>query len=150
SRNPGGRVIVDTLCRFAPTWIVQMPALVTESELEGLRRKVAGATRDRMLREMAEALEALGRDRTVVFLFEDLHWSDPSTVDLLAYLARRRESARLLLIGTYRPADLVVMDHPLKRIGRELRMYGLCSEMPLELLTEDAVASYVARRCGMA
>jgi hypothetical protein len=35
-------------------------------------------------------------------------------VDLVAYLARRRDPARLIVIGTYRPVDMVLGDHPLK------------------------------------
>jgi predicted ATPase len=47
-----------------------------------------------------------------VLVVEDLHWSDYSTLDLVSYLARRRDSARLMVIGTYRPVD--VRDHPIK------------------------------------
>jgi len=35
-----------------------------------------------MLREMAEALEVVTQERPLVLVFEDLHWSDPSTLDL--------------------------------------------------------------------
>jgi predicted ATPase len=55
---------------------------------------------------MAEALEVLTAERPLVLVLEDLHWSDRSTLDLLAYLARRREPARMLLVGTYRPAEI--------------------------------------------
>ncbi len=144
--GPRARQVLDVLCRFAPTWVVQMPALVRESELDALRARVAGASRDRMLREMAEALAALAAERTLVLVFEDLHWSDPSTVALIAYLARRREAARLMLVGTYRSADLVVQDHPLKGVKHELQAHGLCDELLLELLREQDVAAYVAQR----
>lgn len=147
-RGSRGRQVLDVLCRFAPTWVVQMPGLVSAAELDGLRRTVAGATRDRMLREMAEALEALAGERSLVLVFEDLHWSDRSTVDLVAYLAQRREPARLMLVGTYRSADLVVRDHALKGVKHELQAHGQCAEMPLELLTEEDVGAYVARRWG--
>jgi predicted ATPase len=103
-----------------PTWVVQMPSLVAPDELSELQRRVGGATGYRMLREMADALETLTADRTLVLVFEDLHWSDRSTVDLVGYLARRREPARLVVIGTYRAADLVITDHPLNRVKREL------------------------------
>ena len=42
-----------------------------------------------MLREMAEALFALTAEQGLVLVLEDLHWSDTSTLELLAYLARR-------------------------------------------------------------
>src|SRR5262249_36657726 len=68
------------------------------------------------------------------------------TVEALALLARRRESARLLVLGTYRPVDLVVYAHPLKWVKQELAAHGQCVEIPLSPLSEPAVASYVAQR----
>jgi hypothetical protein len=40
-------------------WLVQMPALLSPEAHERLQRQLVGATRERMLHEMAEALEAL-------------------------------------------------------------------------------------------
>lgn len=145
-RGPGGKQALAILQRYAPTWIVQMPALVTDAELESVQRKVAGATRERMLREMAEALEALTEERGLVLVLEDLHVSDRSTVELIAYLAQRREQAKLLVIGTYRPTDVVIRDHPLRGVKQELNAKGQCEELRLELLSRAAVEEYVAKR----
>ena len=62
--------------RYAPTWLVQMPGLLGDAELEAVQRRVQGATRERMLRELAEALEALTAATPLVLVLEDLHWSD--------------------------------------------------------------------------
>ncbi|MGH7859030.1 MAG: AAA family ATPase, partial [Candidatus Binatia bacterium] len=102
-RGPGGDRVLDVLGRFAPTWLAQMPALLSEAEQERLRARVAGANRERMLREMCDAVEALAAERPLVVWLDDLHWSDPSTVDLISSLALRAERARFLLLGTYRP-----------------------------------------------
>ena len=91
------------LQRYAPTWLAQMPALLSAAERDALQRTVQSTPRVCMLRELAEALEALAMARPVVLVLEDLHWSDPSTVDALALLARRQERARLLVLGTYWP-----------------------------------------------
>lgn len=115
----GGDRAVDVLSHYAPTWLAQMPAFVTGERAEDLHRRTAGATQARMLRELAEALEALSTDRPVVLVLGDLHWSDPSTVDLILMLGRRPEAARLLVVGTYRPAELV-RTHPLTRVLGEL------------------------------
>jgi predicted ATPase/DNA-binding winged helix-turn-helix (wHTH) protein len=145
-RAPGGQQVLDILRRYAPTWLAQMPALVSGAEIEVLQRKVQGATRERTLREMAEAIEALTAKRPLILVFEDLHWSDYSTLELLAYLARRRERARLLVIGTYRPTEVIVSSHPLKGVIQELLAHGHCEELRLELLTTGDVADYVTRR----
>ena len=62
-------------------------------------------------RELAEALEVLTTDRTLVLVLEDLQWSDPSTVEALTYLAQRPEPARLLVLGTYRPVEVLLQGH---------------------------------------
>src|SRR5439155_14250614 len=130
-RGPEGKRLVELLNQHAPSWLVQMPALLSPAELETLQRKVAGATHERMLREMAEAVEALTAERPLVLWLEDLHWSDYSTLDWLSYLARRREPARLLVIGTYRPVEAIVREHPLRAIKQELQVHGHCQELPL-------------------
>ena len=144
-RGAGGQEIVALLGQQAPTWLVQMPGLVRAADLETLKRRIVGATRDRMLRELAEALELLTAQQPLVLVLEDLHWSDPSTLDLIAVLARRREPARLLLIGTYRPPEVRRRAHPLPSVTQELQLHGHGVELPLTLLSEDAVAAYLAR-----
>src|SRR5262249_39920819 len=143
-RQPGGEQVVALLSRYAPTWLVQMPALVSDAEFEALQRKVQGATRERMLREIAEALEALTGERPLVLVIEDVHWSDHSTLDLLSLLAQRRGPARFLLLATYRPADVVVSRHPLCAMKQELQVHGQCEELPLGFLTVTEVSQYVA------
>ncbi len=145
-RGPASPHVVAALVRYAPTWLVQMPALMEGVDLEGTQRKAAGATRERMLREMADMLEALAVDRCLVLVFEDLHWSDRATVELLAYLGQRRAPAKLLVLGTYRPVDVVLRSHPLKGIKHELDAHGQCQEVPLELLSPTEVGEYVTRR----
>jgi predicted ATPase len=126
-----------------------MPALLSATEREKLQREVAGATRDRMLREMAEALEALTRERPVVLRLEDLHWNDVSTLELLSVLARRHEAARLLVLGTYRPVEMLANGHPLRTVRQELQVHRRCEEQRLTLLTEEHVAEYLAARLAI-
>ncbi len=149
-RHRAGKRVLGILNQYAPTWLAQLPALLTDGELDALQRKTQGAGRDRMLREMAEALEALSVEMPVALVFEDLHWSDHSTLDLLGVLARRREAARLLVVGTYRPADLIVSGHPLRALKQELHSRGLCEEVPLGFLSEPAIGAYLADRFGAA
>ena len=82
----------------------------------------------------------------LVLVLEDLHWSDASTVEVLALLARRREAARLLVLGTYRPVEVIVHAHPLKAVKQELVAHGQAVEVPLGDLGPEAVAAYLAQR----
>jgi len=64
---------------------------------------------------------------------EDLHWSDYATLDPLALVARLREPARLLLLGTYRPVEVIVHAHPLRAVTgwRLSRRTGRCADIEL-------------------
>ena len=147
-RGPARDEILAVLRRYAPLWLTQLPGLMSETELERLQRQVQGATPARMLRECIEALAVLAADRPLVLVLEDLHWSDLSTVEWLAAVARRREPARLLVLGTYRPVETVLRAHPLRGMVQELCGRGQGVELCLEFLPAAAVATYVAGRLG--
>src|SRR5262249_17936601 len=82
----------------------------------------------------------------LLLVLEDLHWSDPSTLDLLAVLARRQEPARLLLLGTYRSAEGRRRTSPVHSVTQELQLHGHSVEVPLTLLSAEAIAVYLAHR----
>jgi predicted ATPase/DNA-binding winged helix-turn-helix (wHTH) protein len=146
SREPGRGQVIEVLRKHAPTWLAQMPSLISTAERENLHQQLLGATRERMLREMAEAVEVLTTFMPLVLVLEDLHWSDYSTLALISYLARRRESARLMVVATYRPVEVILTEHPLKGIKQELKMHRLCEELPLEYLTRETVKEFLAVR----
>jgi predicted ATPase len=100
-----------------------------------------------MLRELADAVVRLTAETPLVLVLEDLHWSDPATIDLLSYLVQRREPARLLL-GTYRPEDAVVRHHPVWQLVQELSGRGLCTEVRLEELSAADVRAYATGHLG--
>ena len=145
-REPNGKHLIELLSQHAPTWLAQMPALLSAVELEALQRKTQGATRERMLRELAEAVEVLTAERALVLVVEDLHWSDPSTLEWLAFVARRQERARVLVIGTYRPVEMLTDGHPLKGVTQELFAHDLGKELALSRLSEGDVTAYLALR----
>ncbi|MBI3246228.1 MAG: AAA family ATPase [Deltaproteobacteria bacterium] len=145
-REAGSERYIKVLGQHAPTWLLQMPTLLGDAELEAVQRRVQGATRERMLREMAEAVEVLTAHIPLALVLEDLHWSDVSTLDLLTFLARRPEPARLLVIGTYRPVEALSVDHPLRAVTQELHLHHYCTELRLGFLTETEVAEYLTRR----
>ncbi len=89
-RGSGGSTVKKHLTRHAPTWVVQMPGLLGRKDAEVLRQQTVGVTRERTLRELVETVDVLARKSPLILVVEDLHWSDPSTLDALAALARRR------------------------------------------------------------
>jgi DNA-binding winged helix-turn-helix (wHTH) protein/tetratricopeptide (TPR) repeat protein len=144
-RGPHGMRVAELLGRHAPTWLTQLPGVAADDELASLQLRVQGATRARMLRELADALEILSAEVPVVLALDDLHWSDNSTTELLAMLGRRTEPARLLVVGTCRMTELARTDTVRKVVG-ELSAHRQAATVALELLSTEAVGEYVSVR----
>jgi tetratricopeptide (TPR) repeat protein len=148
ARDDGKGEFSETLARHAPTWVSHLAALASNTPVQWRRDGAVGTMPARMLREMADALEVFTSRRALVLVLEDLQWSDPSTVDLIGCIARRRQPARLLVIATLRPVEMTVADHPLRGMHQELQAKGLCEEIALELLSPADVAAYLDARLG--
>ena len=137
--------LVKTMAKRAPTWLIQFPALVKPDQGESLQREILGSTRERMVREICETLEAITAQSLLLVILEDLHWVDPSTLDLISALARRREPSKLLVVGTYRPVEVVLTQSPLKALKQDLLVRHLCHEIAIERLEESNVAEYLTK-----
>jgi predicted ATPase len=140
--RPEAKRVREFLGRFAPSWLLQMPSLVEQAELEALERRTQSATRERMLRELTQFIEALTAERALIMAIEDLHWADESTSGLINYLAQRPQPARFLLIGTCRPAEMRRNDRP-PSLYSELQAKALCAVLHLPALSEAAVAEHL-------
>jgi hypothetical protein len=53
-----------------------------------------------------------------------------------------------LVLGTYRPVDAIVREHPVRPLMQELQRHGRRVEFVLPYLPETAVAAYLAGRFG--
>jgi DNA-binding winged helix-turn-helix (wHTH) protein len=144
-RGPQAGPIIQILATEAPTWLAQLPALLTREHRATLQREILGATRERMVREIGDALESIAAERALLLLFEDLQWVDDSTVDLISALARRRTPAKLMLLATCRPLHAEPAGHPsLKGLIPDLLVRRLSREIALIPLSEAEVEEYLA------
>jgi DNA-binding winged helix-turn-helix (wHTH) protein len=144
-RQSGKERIIEVLRRQAPSWLIQLSGVIEAAEHAALAA-TASATPERMLREIAEAVLTLSEERGLVLLFEDLHWADPSTLNLISYLARRSDPARVLVLGTYRPHDLRQQQHALVSVQQDLQVSGRGEEIALAQLSERALSEYLEAR----
>ena len=90
--------------------------------------------------ELFEAVLATlqGSRQPVLAVFEDVHWADDATLDLLKFLGRRIDRVPCLLVMSWRD-DEVSAAHPLRRLLGELPP-SVVTRLPLEPLSPDAVA----------
>ena len=106
-----------------------LAATIGMGEVEALDRgQLFGAWR--------EAIEAASREAPVVIVFEDLHWSSDSLLDLVEFLMQPRGEAPILMIALTRPE--LLDRRPAWGGGRRNHL-----AMSLEPLSDDAVAELV-------
>jgi len=128
----------------APTWYLHVATIATgASSVEQMRADVRTASPERMKRELGVLFQEVSRARPLVVFFDDLHWADVSTIDLLNYLAGRFDTMRVLILGTYRPSDMALSQHPFLQIKSDLRTRGQFEELALDFLTQEDVERYL-------
>jgi DNA-binding winged helix-turn-helix (wHTH) protein len=142
----GAEPVTKVLRTCAPTWLIELPSLTSPDDMGQLKANVLGATRPRMLREIGDAIEAFTRDVPLTFTFEDLQWSDPSTLDLISWLMTRPDATRLLIIATYRSMQTASPGHPFGQWTKELRSRGLCHEIHPRRLNVSDISTYLDAR----
>ncbi len=92
------------------------------------------------------ALVAVSQRRPVVVVLDDLHWADPASLRLLGFAAQHTWFERLLLIGTYRDAEVEAGEHPLRPLLMPL--VAKATTITLTGLARDEVAALIARTAG--
>ncbi|MET8088572.1 AAA family ATPase [Micromonospora sp. NPDC005220] len=92
------------------------------------------------------ALVAVSQHRPVVVVLDDLHWADPASLRLLSFAAQHTWFERLLLIGTYRDAEVESGEHPLRPLLMPL--VAKATTITLTGFTRDEVAALMARTAG--
>jgi DNA-binding CsgD family transcriptional regulator/tetratricopeptide (TPR) repeat protein len=101
---------------------------VTEEQASGLG---VGSAQGRLFELLLGVLERLAVTAPVVFIVEDLHWSDQSTRDLLGFLVRNLRESAVMLAFTYR-SDELHRRHPLLPFLAELERVGRVERLELE------------------
>ena len=120
--------VLDTPCANDPT---------TTSEL--------GKTR--LFEALLDCFTALAERSRVVVVFEDLHWADSASVEVIDFLARNLGESPMLILGTYRRDELDT-DRSQTRMLAELGRHRTVSEIELEGLDKDATAVLMAGMLG--
>ncbi|HEY7907901.1 MAG TPA: AAA family ATPase [Thermomicrobiales bacterium] len=90
-------------------------------------------------------LSALAARQSVVLLLDDLHWSDPASLDLLRFLVRSVTTRRLLILVTYR-SDELTRRHPLYTLLPQLARETGTDRFDLGRLDDDAVRTIARER----
>jgi predicted ATPase len=125
----------------APAWYAQ---LATNDHKEaGDDELPRASSQGALLREFYRFLQEAARIGTVVLFFDDVHWCDHATVDLLAHLGRQCRQLRLLVIVAYRPTEMLLGMHPFRHLKLELQGRGDATELNLGFLGRNEIARFL-------
>jgi class 3 adenylate cyclase len=122
-----------------------LPELATGTD--GASALTPEAERYRLFEAIAGVFLRLAAEAPLLLLFDDLHWADRATVHLVQHLARRLQSAPVLIVGTFRDAE-IPDDHPLVTLMDELHRSGSGERIALEPLSREDAAMLAEHALG--
>ncbi|MBM7790659.1 ATP-binding protein [Tenggerimyces flavus] len=128
---------LDDLGRLFPALPVRLPDSIGDPALEKLR----------LFEAVTRLLGRLAGEHPVVLLIEDLHWADRASLELLHYLVRGTADRPVLVLGTFRPAQLGAPEE-LGHLVASFRAEGHGAELKLGPLPSDAIAAVVEQALG--
>jgi len=94
--------------------------------------------RRRLFNGLTQVVTTLARTQPVFLAFEDAHWSDDATLDLIFHLARSHTAQRVAIALTYRGEEA---GPRLTRLIEDLERARLADELPLDRLGRDEVGA---------
>ncbi|WIG59177.1 MAG: hypothetical protein OJF49_001924 [Ktedonobacterales bacterium] len=141
----------------ASRWPMMRPLL--PEGMRALVSPVATATQvsapndlQRLFWQVTDFLRAVSAHQPVALLLDDIQWMDQASLDLMQYIMRHLEQARILLLATYRDTEVsrqVLMHgvlHPLEKrqAAERLTLSPLTMAQTVELLNVSLPAGVIA------
>jgi tetratricopeptide (TPR) repeat protein len=141
--SDSGDSVSRVMKTLAPSWYLEVSPVQHEDSSMVRLADARAVSQERLKRELVALLQEISKLKPLLLFFEDVHWSDVSTVDLLAYIAAHFESLHVLVAVTYRPAEMVQSKHPLLQLELDLQSRGLCREIRLDFLGQTDVEKFL-------
>jgi DNA-binding CsgD family transcriptional regulator len=109
----------------------------------------AGELRHHLFDAVTRRLAEVAGTRPLVILIDDLHWADPDSLDLFAYVARFCGRRRQLLVGSYRdPEPEVTASHPFTGLLASVLRRDDCLHLALRALPLEDASSLLGQLAG--
>ncbi|MCI0830576.1 MAG: AAA family ATPase [Chloroflexi bacterium] len=120
------------------------------AKLPDLEQPVAAEpdqARFRLFDSMSTFLKNLAQDQLLLFIVEDLHWADSSSLLMLEFLVREITASPVLVVGTYRDVE-ITGSHPLSQTLGNLVRERHYRRVQLGGLTQQEVGEFVEAKSG--
>lgn len=104
----------ESLKKTAPDWLEAIPVVgqvASASVKTGIALMDSGQPSSRTvmaspLDQIVNLLEEFAQESPLLLIFDDMHWADPATVDLVITLGTKLQDSRILLVLAYREEDI--------------------------------------------
>jgi predicted ATPase len=123
-----------------------LPSLPDALRMDGIERSTS---RPALFAEIEGFLANLSTSRPTVLVLEDLHWSDPASIELFRHIARGLVALPLIVVVTYR-VDELRRDQPFARHLPALVRETVCVRLDLQPLDSVELRQLVVDRCTLA
>jgi predicted ATPase/Flp pilus assembly protein TadD len=88
---------------------------------------ISAIDQSHIFEQYTNVIRQLAKNAPLMLVLDDLHWTDAATAALLFHLARRIEESRILIVGTFRPAEIALgragERHPMDKVLAECKRY---------------------------
>jgi tetratricopeptide (TPR) repeat protein/DNA-binding CsgD family transcriptional regulator len=127
-----------------PAWAVLSPLIADFTGAEPAPFPWDGepGSRLRVFGPVLRLLDHLGNDAPVLLVFEDVHWADQATLDLISFLTRGAAPRRTLFVCSHRPVE---QGHPLRTLLAEPAFARRTERLALSGLTEAELGRFLGR-----
>lgn len=116
------------------------PGLADIGALLGAGGTITATSSGPLFEHLLAFLSRLAQRQPVLLVFEDVHWADASTRDLIAFLGRNLRDAPVALLLTYR-ADEIHRRHPLRPLVADLERDPRTERIPLHGISRSELVS---------
>ncbi len=97
-------------------------------------------------------IQRASMEKPLILFLDDLQWSDPSTLNLVHYLSRNTRDSRVLILGTYRPEDIVEAHggktHQLETAMQNMNREDLFEKIELKRLGQEDTGMIINSALG--
>lgn len=160
AKAPRRRGFGEIARELAPHWVAAIPvageilaaSMTTATELRRTFGSQASGgqapSEEALFFQYTKLFFAAAEERPILLFIDDLHWADRASVSLLLHLGRRIKDVPVLILGTLRPVDVKVSEHPLQDARREMQRYGVADELELAPLAGVHLGEMAAALLG--
>jgi tetratricopeptide (TPR) repeat protein len=144
------------LTELAPYWLSVVPLVggvlsagfATAAKLRGQSPSGGAPSREALFVQYLEVIKGIARNGPLVLFIDDLHWSDQSSVALLAHLSRGVTHLPVLILGTVRGTDAELEKHSVLEVIRELEREDVAKLVRLDEMPDDTLAALMTSEFG--